>query len=36
LVWGDLNAAGHKRGQYRIAFRAALISPWQAKLISYR
>lgn len=36
LVWGDLNAAGHKRGRYRIAFRATLISPWQAKLISYR
>jgi len=36
LVWGDLNAADHKRGQYRIAFRATLVSPWQAKLVSYR
>jgi hypothetical protein len=36
LVWGDLNTANHKLGQYRIAFRATLISPWQAKLVSYR
>jgi hypothetical protein len=36
LVWGDLNTADHKLGQYRIAFRAMLISPWQAKLVSYR
>jgi hypothetical protein len=34
LVWGDLNA-DHKVGQHRIAFRATLISPWQAKLVSY-
>ena len=27
LLWGDLNAAGHRQGQYRIAFRATLISP---------
>jgi len=36
LVWGDLNAANHKLGQYRIAFRATLVAPWQAKLVSYR
>ncbi len=35
LVWGDLNSVDHKLGQYRIAFRATLISPWQAKLVSY-
>ena len=36
LVWGDLSAADHRLGQYRIAFRATLIAPWQAKLVSYR
>jgi hypothetical protein len=36
LVWGDLNDPDHKRGQYRIAFLGTLISPWQAKLVSYR
>lgn len=35
LVWGDLTAPGHIGAQYRIAFRATLISPWQARLVGH-
>jgi hypothetical protein len=34
LVRGNLEA-DHSRGQYRIAFRATLEFPWQAKLVAY-
>jgi hypothetical protein len=36
LVWGDLDTSEHRNGRYRIAFRATLVAPWQAKLVGYR
>lgn len=36
LLWGDISSPQHRQGQYRVAFRATLVAPWQAKLVEYR
>jgi hypothetical protein len=36
LLRGDLGELQHRNGQYRVVFRATMVSPWQAKLVTYQ
>jgi hypothetical protein len=36
LLRGDLGELQHRNGQYRVVFRATLVFPWQAKLVTYQ
>jgi hypothetical protein len=35
LLQGDVNAPEHRNGGHRIVFKATLVAPWQARLVTF-